>query len=296
MDGLSILLVLSVLPSVILGIYIYKKDKVEKEPFGYLAKLFGFGVLSTFVAMIVESIAAELLELFGISQTGSIISIFLYVLIGIAAIEEGVKWGIFKLFAWKSEHFSHLYDAIVYSVFISLGFATFENILYVLSNGLGVALLRAVLSVPGHAFFGVFMGYYLGLSKKQEVDGAKKTDLAWSYIIPVLLHTIFDFLLFCGSGIALIIYIIFIICLYIFAFVTVHKKSKTDQGLGITNNNNYIPTFNYQYCPNCGSKVNSDLCMSCGCLVKGNYQPKYCGNCGNSVNGDICMNCGCKVK
>ena len=155
-----ILLILSVLPAVVLGIIIYKNDKLEKEPSGLLAKLFmggigaiGLTTLISFIGVYILGIPEEFIGL-------PIWALALYSYLFIALTEEFSKWFFVKTITWNNKEFNHIYDAIVYSVFVSLGFATLENIMYVFEGGIGTALLRAVLSVPGHVFFGVFMGYY----------------------------------------------------------------------------------------------------------------------------------------
>lgn len=64
-------------------------------------------------------------------------------------------------------------DGIIYAVAASLGFATVENIAYVLEGGFAVGVLRAVLSVPGHAFFGALMGFYMGVAKHASTGQAR---------------------------------------------------------------------------------------------------------------------------
>ena len=71
-------------------------------------------------------------------------------------------------FAWNHPAFDYRFDAVVYCVFAALGFAALENILYVAQFGFAVAVSRALLSVPGHCFFAVYMGIYLGQAKMVE--------------------------------------------------------------------------------------------------------------------------------
>jgi RsiW-degrading membrane proteinase PrsW (M82 family) len=86
------------------------------------------------------------------------------------------------------------YDGIVYSVFISLGFATFENLAYVLSTGFSTAVIRSLTAVPAHALFAVTMGYYLGIARFANLRYRRKYIIL-GLIIPVLLHGIYDFIL-----------------------------------------------------------------------------------------------------
>ena len=85
-------------------------------------------------------------------------------------------------------------DGIIYAVMVSMGFATLENIIYVLSHGFQTAIMRMFLSVPAHACFGVIMGYYVGMAKfsKSRVRYYKRVGL----LLAVLFHGAFDFFLF----------------------------------------------------------------------------------------------------
>ena len=119
--------------------------------------------------------------------------------------EEGMKFLAFLLFFWKSSHFNERFDGIVYAVYISLGFAGIENILYVFSGGYSVGIVRALTAVPAHALFGVVMGYYFGLAK----FNAKYRGiyLALAFFLPFVFHGLYDFLLMANSPVFLSIFI-----------------------------------------------------------------------------------------
>lgn len=228
----ELLILLAMIPSLIIGFIIYKKDIIEKEPISLLLKLFLLGILSTGVALFLE-IYAE--ELFPFSLNNSILSILFRSFIIISFCEELVKWLFTYVICWKNNNFNYMYDAIVYCVFISLGFATIENIIAVLSNDRGVilALKRGLITVPAHAFFGIISGYYMALAKKYEKrrwHKKGKKNLILSLIIPILVHGLFDFLLFMSSKLSLIILTIFIVYLYISSYFKIikfsNKKSK----------------------------------------------------------------------
>ncbi|MBQ8659337.1 MAG: PrsW family intramembrane metalloprotease [Bacilli bacterium] len=252
---MEVLLVLSVLPSIILGWYIYKNDRLEKEPTPLLIKLLLGGLGSVILTLIISGILQAFVPALEDYSNYNAVGIFFYSLLFVGLTEEFCKWIFLKSMTWKNKAFGHIYDAIVYAVFVSLGFATIENILYVFSGGLSVAILRAIFSVPGHTFFGVFMGYFYGLAKKHEIINDKKKKakyLILSIIVPALLHGIFDFCLFVGDLKAVVIYLIFVIGLYIYAFKTVKKISNINARLYNT------------FCSNCGTKVSSNYCPNCG--------------------------------
>ena len=171
----EILLVIAILPVILLGMYIYKKDK-HKEPKSLLAKLFVSGILSCFIVIIVSTIAAIFFPFINKSHTlMSFIEFCLYIFVFIALLEEACKWLMSYYIGYKNKEFDEVYDIIVYAVFVALGFAAFENILYVFDfQSIQVGIIRGVLAIPGHVCDGIAMGYYLSLAKYHEKKVTKK--------------------------------------------------------------------------------------------------------------------------
>ncbi len=109
----------------------------------------------------------------------------------VAAIpEEFFKFLVITLYASRHKEFDEPMDGIVYGAVASLGFATLENILYVSSGGLGVAIMRAVTAVPAHAFMGAIAGYYVGQAKFN--PARRGTLLLTGYVSAVILHGLYD--------------------------------------------------------------------------------------------------------
>ena len=69
-----------------------------------------------------------------------------------------------------------------------------ENIIYVFEHGMETAILRAVLAIPAHGFFGVAMGYFFALAKFSGRQFRQK-NLVLCLLIPILLHGVYDFAL-----------------------------------------------------------------------------------------------------
>ena len=254
----KILLGLSVLPSIILGYIVYKEDKVEKEPASLLMKLLFGGVIAAIMTVII-SIVLEFIFPFLTIESKTTIESVIEILFEVSFVEEFCKWIILKKVTWNNKEFNYLYDAIVYAVFVSLGFATIENILYVLDGGLEIAILRSLLSVPGHVFYGVFMGYCYGMSKLGELNNNNKIkikNMCLSIVIPTILHFIFDFCLTNPNITFLTIYLIFIVMLYILAFKKIIKISKIKKSI--------IPEQIILYCPNCRKRIVGKYCSHCG--------------------------------
>lgn len=178
----------AVAPVIILLTYIYSKDRVAPEPTDLLFKSFRYGLLSALAVMVVmapfaiNTAPSTLLQAAGTSFLGA----------GIP--EEFAKWIFLYLLIWHSTQFDEYIDGIVYAVFISLGFACLENVLYVLEGGMGVAFTRALVSVPAHFLFGVVMGYYFSMARFKPEQRTRYMVL--SIVVPIVLHGCFDTLAF----------------------------------------------------------------------------------------------------
>jgi len=239
------LLYAAVLPAIALCVYVYKKDKVDKEPPKLLALLFAIGALSTIPVIIVEMILDYII--IGIFGDSGVIYHLVDNFIGVALVEEGFKFLVLYLMTRNNRHFNSLFDGLLYSVFISLGFAAFENILYVFQGGLQVALIRAVSAIPGHTCFGVLMGYFYSMWHMTEL-AKKKEDLYKRYglihpnsppfsstsqkistlAVPIIAHGFYDFCLSVENPIAIFVFAVFVIAMFIYCFVKIREMSKND--------------------------------------------------------------------
>ena len=144
------------LPALVLMRYIYRKDTVEKEPAGLLVRCVVGGVFSALLAVVLEEIGESVLS--RLISPDSRLFILLLAFLVVAGAEECAKFLFLKRATWRNPNFNYRFDGVVYAVFVSLGFAAFENVGYVMGYGLSVAPLRAVLSIPAHMSFAVFMG------------------------------------------------------------------------------------------------------------------------------------------
>lgn len=223
------LMLLAIFPAAVLLVILWKLDSIEKEPPGLLARLFVFGALTVFSAMIFGSIGTELF--LSPLIPGSLAYLIIDNFIVTALVEEGGKRFVLKKLTWKHPAFDYTFDAVVYAVTVSLGFATLENIFYVFENGIGTAIVRAILSVPGHAIDAVYMGSYYGMAKQCEHAGNRRgmrRGLRKSLLVPVLLHGFYDFCLSSESELLLLAFLAFEIIITIAAILRLRKLSRED--------------------------------------------------------------------
>ncbi len=231
------LLVLSLAPVFIIAGYIYFRDKYEREPFRLLVLALVLGALTvipiTFVEGFLDSFTGLFYGLFAAVWKAFAVAAF---------TEESFKFLALYLLIWKNPEFNDKYDGIVYAVFISLGFAAVENVLYVMGNGVYTGITRAVTAVPAHALFGITMGFYFGMAKFYPKKQAQLKQKA--LLVPIILHGLYDFILFTGIDWLSIIFLIFLGYLYYSGW----KKVKELRKQSIYNNNWDLmnKTFNKQ--------------------------------------------------
>jgi len=161
------LLALALAPGVAIALYIYLKDKHEREPLGLLLLSFIYGALSTLATTII-SIPVNILV---ITQPDSVVDQFYNAFFKVALIEEFSKFIFVRFILYFNRNFNEPFDGIVYAVMVSMGFATVENVLYVFHYGLPTGVLRMFTAVPAHATFGVLMGYFIGKAKFSPANG-----------------------------------------------------------------------------------------------------------------------------
>lgn len=205
MDFLS-LLALAIAPGTAISFYLYWRDEHEKEPIRLIRKAFLFGLLSVLITSILSFIPPIILNI-DVEQliTGQVtynpLHMLVFTMLGIGLVEEFSKWIIMrsKILFWVN--FNEPFDGILYSVMVSLGFATLENIMYVLGaaaveteGGFVTGFVRMFTAVPAHAICGVVMGYFFGKSKFEPKNQAR--NLAFALIAPTVFHGAYDYFAF----------------------------------------------------------------------------------------------------
>lgn len=188
------LLALAIAPGLAICLFIYFKDKYNKEPLGQLILSFFIGILAIIPAVLIQIGLTRPVENF-IGEGVIYTAVFSYLIVGLS--EEASKYLAILMVPYRRRSFDDPFDGIVYAIMVGMGFATLENIGYVMQHGLGTGIMRMFLSVPAHATFAVLMGYHIGLAKFDPVNRKKYMFLAVFW--PVLFHGTFDFFLFVGN-------------------------------------------------------------------------------------------------
>ncbi|HXF82025.1 MAG TPA: PrsW family glutamic-type intramembrane protease [bacterium] len=193
------LLALAIAPGVFWLWYFLRRDRLRPEPRHLVGRVFALGAAAAVAAGGLEAgtFALRPLEISAPFLPSSVVAATI-----VGLIEEAVKLAALYVGIFRHVQFDEVIDGIIYAVAASLGFATVENVAYVLQGGVGVGLLRALLSVPGHAFFGAVMGFYVGV--------ARFAPRPWPWLGVALLaaaasHAAYDAAVFTGRWVALLV-------------------------------------------------------------------------------------------
>lgn len=223
---------IAIIPGILIILYVYTKDRVEKEPITLIVKLLIFGAITTILAGYAEAYSSMLFPQYPVgSLQYSLINSFCLA----AFWEELLKFLALKIGSWRHPSFNYRFDGIVYGVSTAVGFALLENVMYVAQYGFQTAVVRAFTAVPLHAFCGVFMGIFYAYAKKASIlgqGGAKFACNLLALIVPMIIHGIYDTLAFLRADWAFIGLMIFVVFLYIIAISTIRKNSAEDYKAG----------------------------------------------------------------
>lgn len=218
-----LIIITALIPAVILGWWIYKKDSVRPEPLRMLIKAFLYGVGSTFVTLVIT----QMLGIVGLFtyDLGSFSGAVSTALFAAALPEECAKLLMLWLFLRKNPYYDEYLDGIVYAACVGLGFAGTENILYLLQSEdwVGTGIIRGLTAVPAHFAIACAMGYFY--SKRHFGDRSRMTA-ACVLAVPVLIHWVYDALAFSGGiypALSVVIDVLFVGLIWIVYKRTMHR-------------------------------------------------------------------------
>lgn len=224
-----VLIAAAVIPAIVLLVRVERADRLEKESPRLLISLVLFGIVATAIATLGEWIGISLLDVL-FPEGGLLYDVLLFFVV-VAISEEGAKYLLLKRRTWKDPEFNCQFDGVVYGVFVSLGFALWENIRYVTMYGLTTALIRALTAIPGHACFGVFMGAWYGMAKRRAAAGDEEGSgrmRVRALLIPALLHGFYDFAASAESSVMSVVFLLFVVVMFVTAYRLVKHVSAND--------------------------------------------------------------------
>ncbi len=256
------------------------------KPRRLLALTFFYGMLSTVPAGILNTlfIGGDVLD--GTADLATVAAAMLFV---VGPVEEMSKFMAVRLGPFRSLYFDEPRDGLVYAAAASLGFASLENLLYILSFGPAVMVGRAPISTLAHVIFGSFWGYGLGI-QAQEGRRAKQLWLWAGLAVAAAVHGLFNILVFNASPMGLLLALLLV---GLGLWWTLNRFRWAQRVSPFRFRRNY-PQVD---CPRCGKRIfiTSRFCQFCRWPVSASRPSVlYCSNCGNPVRPDAayCTRCG----
>ena len=251
------LVVVAIAPILFLAWFMYTRDRYEPEPRRLIIKTFLLGAVLVVPVIFVELLGGLLLP----PSTDPLV-LFLHFLLVVALVEESSKYLAVRVSVYRSSHFNEPMDGLVYGAMAGLGFAAPENLLYVLSRGAALGVIRGVLSVPGHALWGALIGYYLARQKLELKHRAGLRGLLFA----VILHATFDYGLVAAET---LIGILIASMVVIAGWVIFFRLKKTALEVSPFRSPLHMlqtPPMPTKYCTQCGALIltGDRFCRSCG--------------------------------
>ncbi len=238
---MSYLTLLALLPGFLIIVYIFRKDRMEQEPISLIIKLIVLGAVSCIPAAFLEGQVEKVMPAY---PEGSFMYAFTTAFFSAALIEETCKFLFMRLGSWKNNNFNCTFDGVVYGVATAIGFACLENVTYVMYGGIQVALTRAVLAVPLHAFCGAFMGAFYGRARQQRVNrrrGRARVMQLEGLGVAMLVHGTYDTFAMWDSNTAYVLLLVFVGFMYVIAVRMVNRLSAEDEW--ISTSAEFVPSY-----------------------------------------------------
>jgi len=206
------LFITAITPGIALVLFFYLFDRHDREPIRMLLKVFVMGIFSVIPTIFIENILSFFnifSGIFGVGYTAFIVA---------GLTEEYIKRQVVLKSVYFNLVFNEKLDGIIYCAIAALGFATIENVMYVVfrfSDVESIGFYRAIISVPAHMLFAVTMGYYMSLAKFAATPEESQFYFKKSLTVPAVLHGIFDFILMSQIEFFMVLLVPFIIYLWI---------------------------------------------------------------------------------
>jgi len=209
-------------PAIFWIFYFYYKDRFRPEPIIYLGLTYIFGLFTAFYTI---------LPLIGLPDDPSFMMgshriQFLFYSIGVTGIvEEFFKFLPFLVIIATFKCFDEKIDGIIYASIIALGFASYENLGYLVYMSGFELFGRAITSPLTHTIFSSIWGYTVGNARirKKSIFKASLKGI----LLAAFFHGIFNF--FTTSPVLRILSVLVIFIIWIWRIRIMEKLSRREK-------------------------------------------------------------------
>jgi RsiW-degrading membrane proteinase PrsW (M82 family) len=275
--------VISAVPPGIFWLWVFTKGKSYRgSPLKFVILTFFLGMLSTAPAAGMEWLLIDDEDVRSISSIATIASVMFFI---VGPVEETSKYLAVRAGVYNTRHLREPLDGLIYGAAAALGFATAENVVYALSYGPEIMIVRGPLSTVAHLVFGAMWAVTLDRRQKRKFTaGRQLLGLA----VAATLHGAFNVLVFTGWGSLIAIPLIVIGAIVV---TRMFRWSREHSTYHLRRN---VPSVD---CGNCGYRyrVGDNFCLRCGALTTDYpHGDVTCSNCKqiNSRDAKFCTRCG----
>ena len=216
-------LFIAILPPALLVQFMTGKTESNKKQKRIIFTLYLLGIILTIPILSLEFLLGRIEASFGFSL---LLSQFLKAFLIVGLCEEFSKGIIVYVFAYKRIEFDQFIDGVIFAITVSMGLATFENLLYLIRGGMGYVILRTFTAVPMHGIAAGILGYYISRAKFSQSMVEKRKFILTGMLYASISHGLYDFIL--ASNPSLFIYAsIGSYLLLIFISIVLYNKVKS---------------------------------------------------------------------
>lgn len=208
-------------------------------------------------------------------------------------VEEFGKFLVVRLGLHDSPYFDEPLRGLIYASAAALGFASIENVFYMLTYGSEVIVARALTASLGHVFFSALWGYGLGLDRRARDEGAPARG--WAFLgvtAAIVAHGAYDVLLFTGREPLALLTLIAAggaasLLLVRARGGSIHR-GRTAAAFVECPHCKAAAAPDKRFCAACGGALARDLVRRCGgCKAAFAGRPAFCAECGVRVGADL---------
>ncbi|MBO6195267.1 MAG: PrsW family intramembrane metalloprotease [Bacilli bacterium] len=238
LSKLSVVLLLTIVPSILLLMLILYSDRKSREPILMLLICIFSGAFTICLSLVLDKIIIKA-HLIGGDLFTDANSYSVYRILMLAGVEEYAKLLILYLFLYRNKDYDDIYDGFVYSSIIALSFSLVETFMYVFSESTyndmtSLAILRNFTSIPLHITCGIVMGYFVSLEKFSKNKKKKLVNMFFALLVPTIIHTVYNVFfsvvsLSNTSGNSVMIIILFVLSIYFIGIMFIMKTSSLNK-------------------------------------------------------------------
>lgn len=201
-------------------------------------------------------------------------------------VEEFGKFIVVRLSLFESPYFDEPLRGMIYASAVALGFASIENVGYMLQDGPAVIVPRALTSTLAHVFCSGLWGYALGADRRTRLTGDRvRGYTTLGVMAAILAHGLYDVFIFIDEPPLSLLVLVAAGAGFAALLVRANRGSihrgRTVAPVVECGKCKARCTAGKRFCAACGEPLARDLERRCGgCNIRLEVLSDFCANCG----------------